>query len=307
MISYSIILKSKLEGTHRLDAEYYQPEYLKIIGSLSKLKALPIGEIAINPKRKFSPKENEKFRYIEISEIDLSTGEYNISEILGEDAPDRAQWIVEKEDVIVSTVRPILNAVTLIEEESKNLVCSSGFAVLKARKVEPEYLFVYLKSRPIVKLLDRLTTATMYPAVTVDDILNTRIYLGNENFRQEIKDRIVEAQKQLKQSKAFYSQAEDLLLQELGLKDFKLEEDISYVVNLSDAKSAHRLDAEYFQPKYERLIEKIKSQKSRLLLDVVDNVPPDLIQRINQIIFLNMLNCLILLPPLVLLMDIQNF
>ena len=197
MITYSIIQKSQLEGSHRLDAEYYQPEYLGIIKNLDKLNAILISEVAKNPKRKFNPKTGEVFQYIEISEIDLTTGEYNKSEILGENTPDRAQWVVRQNDVIVSTVRPIRNAVSLINEDAKNIVCSSGFAVLEAEKVEPEYLFVYLKTQPIVNLLDRKTTATMYPAVTTDDILNTKIYLGNENFRREIKDKVIESQKEL--------------------------------------------------------------------------------------------------------------
>jgi len=269
MITYSIIQKSQLEGALRIDAEYYQPEYLKIIQNLNKLKAIPIDEVAINPKRKFKPQENVPFRYIEISEIDLSTGEFVVSEITGENAPDRAQWIVEKDDVIVSTVRPIRNAVALIGGDSKDLVCSSGFAVLEPRKVDPEYLFVYLKSKPIVKLLDRLTTATMYPAVTTDDILNTRIYLGNENFRQEIKDKVIEAQKKLDQSKSLYFQSENLLLQELGLSDFKIEEDLSFIVNLSEIKDANRIDAEYFQPKYKKIIGKVEKHKLELLGNLV--------------------------------------
>jgi len=269
MITYSIIDKSQLEGAHRLDAEYYQPEYLEIIENLDKLKAVPIKEIAINPKRKFIPKENEIFQYIEISEVDLTTGEYNKSEIQGQNAPDRAQWVIKQSDVIVSTVRPIRNAVSLIREDAKNLVSSSGFAVLESRKIEPEYLFVYLKSQPIVKLLDRLTTATMYPAITTDDILSTKIFLGDVNFRKEIKDKVIEAQEELEKSKCFYSQAEDLLLEELGLRDFKPDEDSSYTVNLSDVKSAHRTDAEYFQPKYEKLLSKIKKQNVKLLGDLV--------------------------------------
>lgn len=268
MSVFSIIEKSQLEGAHRIDAEYYQPEYLKIIDSLNRLKALPIKELAINPKRKFKPKDNNKFQYIEISEVDLSTGEYNISEILTEDAPDRAQWVVRRDDVIVSTVRPIRNAVSLIEKETEDLVCSSGFAVLESKKIEPEYLFVYLKSRPIVKLLDRLTTATMYPAVTTDDVLNIRIYLGSENFRQEIKNKVIQAQKELKQSKLLYSQAEDLLLKELDLKDFKPEEDLSYTVNLSEIRSANRIDADYFQPKYDAVIAKIKKYNLKPLVEL---------------------------------------
>ena len=38
MITFSIIQKSQLEGALRLDAEYYQPEYLDIIKEISKFK-----------------------------------------------------------------------------------------------------------------------------------------------------------------------------------------------------------------------------------------------------------------------------
>jgi len=272
MIIYSIIQKSQLEGALRLDAEYYQPEYLELTANLNNLGAVPIRDIAINPKRKFKPQKGKVFQYIEISEVDLSTGEYDKREILGEDAPDRAQWVVKQNDVIVSTVRPIRNAVSLIRENIDNLVCSSGFAVLRPEKIEPEYLFIYLKSRPIVKLLDRKTTATMYPAISIDDLLNTKIYLGNRKFREEIKNKVIEAQKQLKESKSLYSQAENLLLEELGLKDFEVEDDLSYIVNLSEIKSARRADAEYFQPKYDRLIAKIKKHNTKSIRELTELV-----------------------------------
>jgi len=58
-------------------------------------------------------------------------------------------------------------------------------------------------------------------------------------------------------SKCLYSQAEVLLLEELGLNNFKPEEELYYIVNLSDVKSAHRTDAEYFQPKFKKIEEKL--------------------------------------------------
>jgi len=66
-----------------------------------------------------------------------------------------------------------------------------------------------------------------------------------------------EGLEQLKSSKSLYSKAENLLLEELGLKDFEPEDELSYVVNLSDVKFAHRADAAYFQPKYRKIEEKL--------------------------------------------------
>lgn len=255
MSTYSIIQKFQLEGALRLDAEYYQPEYLRLIKNLEALNAASIKDVTLISKRKFKPKNDNYFEYIDIASIDLLTGEYDKTKFLGQNAPDRAQWLVQKGDVIISTVRPNRSAISLITEDNKNLICSSGFAVLEAKNVEPEYLFIYLKTKPITNLLDRSTMATMYPAVTAEDILNLKIYLGDQDFRKNIKNGVTEALKNLGSSKLLYSQAEDLLLEELGLKDFKAEEKLSCVVNLSDVKNASRLDAEYFNSNFKNVFD----------------------------------------------------
>jgi restriction endonuclease S subunit len=60
-----------------------------------------------------------------------------------------------------------------------------------------------------------------------------------------------------------------LLLEELGLSDFNIEDEIYNIVNLSEAKESNRVDAEYFQEKYDKLIEKIKKHKAKKLSDLV--------------------------------------
>lgn len=46
MITYSIIQKSQLEGGLRLDAEYYQPEYLEITKSIEKVGFVLLADIS---------------------------------------------------------------------------------------------------------------------------------------------------------------------------------------------------------------------------------------------------------------------
>jgi len=48
MITHSIIQKSQLEGTHRIDAEYYQPEYLEITKILQSRPCKKFSEIISN-------------------------------------------------------------------------------------------------------------------------------------------------------------------------------------------------------------------------------------------------------------------
>ena len=264
MGTFSVVRMSQLEGALRLDAEYYKLEYLSLLNHLKKVGCVPVKNIAFPIKRKFRPQKGEYFDYIEISEVDLTTGEFNTSKIIGEEAPDRAQWVVNKDDILVSMVRPIRNAVIIIRERKENLVCSSGFAILHSQDIQANYLFLYFKMPFIARLLDRHTTATEYPAVSWNDVLNIPIYSGSEEFQIGISSMVDKSFTLLKQSRSFYSQAENLLLEELGLKDFKPKNEKTYTANLSDAFSVHRIDAEYFQPAYEEVIEKLREKNIEL-------------------------------------------
>jgi type I restriction enzyme S subunit len=264
MAVFNVIKLSELEGAKRLDAEYYKPEYLELLSRLRKMGCVRIKDVAFPVRRKFKPKKGKYFDYIEISDVDLKTGEFNTSKIIGEEAPDRAQWVVNKDDILISTVRPIRNAVAIIKEERKNLVCSSGFCVLHPKTVQANYLFLYLKIPSIAKLLNRYTTATEYPAVNWNDVLNIPIYVGSKEFQMRIALIIDKSFALLNRSRYLYSQAEFLLLEELGLKDFKPKYEKTYTANLSNAFSAHRIDAEYFQPAYEEVIEKLRDNNIEL-------------------------------------------
>ena len=55
-----------------------------------------------------------------------------------------------------------------------------------------------------------------------------------------------------------YKKAQFLLLSELGLIDWQPKHLLTFVKNYSDTEQAGRIDAEYFQPKYEEIVNAIK-------------------------------------------------
>ncbi|OHA05853.1 MAG: hypothetical protein A2934_04985 [Candidatus Sungbacteria bacterium RIFCSPLOWO2_01_FULL_47_10] len=67
----------------------------------------------------------------------------------------------------------------------------------------------------------------------------------------------------------FYQQAQNLLLEELGLENFETENVSARIVNFSDVKSAGRMDAEYFQVKYEKLLKKVEEKNGKILGEIV--------------------------------------
>lgn len=115
---------------------------------------------------------SDKILYIDISSIDNTIQKMTdvISVTFG-DAPSRAQQKVEYGDIIVSTVRPNLKNIAIIDRYESNLVASSGFCVLRnTEHVERNYLFYYITSDLFTQHLMKLTTGANYPAVRDQDV-----------------------------------------------------------------------------------------------------------------------------------------
>ena len=56
-----------------------------------------------------------------------------------------------------------------------------------------------------------------------------------------------------------YEKARTLLLSELCLTNWQPKHRLWFIKNYSDPQQAERIDAEYFQPKYEDIVKSIKS------------------------------------------------
>lgn len=186
----------------RLDAEYFQSKYQRTMEIMAR-SGKSIGDVVRLAKRRFEPKPDKPFQYIEIGDLD-QTGHAESTTVLGEEAPSRAQWIVKTGDVITSTVRPIRQLSALIEPGQDGYVCSSGFAVLKPTAIEPEVLLVYLRLPVVCEILDLQTSASMYPAISTTDLLNVPIPIPADKVRT----RVVEL---LQESRVSHQEAKRLL------------------------------------------------------------------------------------------------
>jgi type I restriction enzyme S subunit len=261
-MQYSVVnYKTVRENSDfRIDAEYYRQYFFDLLSKISQKKNFALSEISSNKTKRF--KGDYDFEYLEISNISTADASCIYQFLSKEETPSRAQKILKNKDVVISTVRPNRNAVSFINEIEGLKVASSGFCVLRNfRNVLPEYIFILFKTYIFRDLLDRETKATMYPAVSEEDILNLRIPIFSLNFQKKIAGIVLELFKKQNQSKSLYSQAEQFLLSELGLLDWKPKHTLAFVKNFSDTQKAERIDAEYFQPKYEEIIEAVKKYK----------------------------------------------
>lgn len=173
---------------NRLDADYFDPRMQNLINVLSR-DGLTIRDVVNLSKRRFESREGVEFQYIEIGDVS-NDGIAQSSPIMGEDAPSRATWMVKSGDVITSTVRPIRRLSAIITENQDGYVCSSGFAVLTPKNIEPELLLVYLRIPLVCQLLDLYTTASMYPAISTDDLMSIPISIPDFTIREKVIEKV---------------------------------------------------------------------------------------------------------------------
>jgi type I restriction enzyme, S subunit len=128
-------------------------------------------EELVQPVAKAQPKS--KFRETNFTYIDLSAIDRDLKQISGAvvvpatDAPSRARQLLRQGDVLVSTVRPNLNAVAIVGPALDGAIGSTGFTVLRPKsRLDHRYLFHWVKSQAFVRSMVQQATGASYPAVS---------------------------------------------------------------------------------------------------------------------------------------------
>ncbi len=159
--------KAQLEAAKTLPQSYLRQVFES--DEAKKWERRKLGEVcsqASNRDPRLSP--DLPFLYIDISAIDSHSKRItNVHKILGKHAPSRARQVVKRNDVLIATTRPNLNAVALVPDELDNEVCSTGFCVLRpTNAIDAVFLFSFTQSDDFVKLVSGQVRGMLYPAVS---------------------------------------------------------------------------------------------------------------------------------------------
>lgn len=150
-----------------------------------------IGDVCASKIDTLNAAYNGKIDYIDISAVDNDKKKITNTETLQiKEAPSRARQLVECDDIIVSLVRPNLNAVAVVENSSENLqVASTGYCVLRCNQaVYSRYLFYFCQSETFINRMTVQATGASYPAVSNSIVKNCEIPLPERNKQKEIAD-----------------------------------------------------------------------------------------------------------------------
>lgn len=275
-MQYSIIplQKTIITPNFRLDAEFYKPSYLETENIINSKNNDNLGNLIStltdyhangsyenlrgNVEILDSPDYALMIRTVDLERDDFENNVKYVSE--------HAYNFLKKTKVFGGEIiiNKIGNAGKVYIVPPLNKKISLGmnqFMIRPKEGLNNYFLYVFLMCKYGHLLLEQRITGAVPLSIDKESVRSVTVPLLKKDFQEKIHKLVEQYFLFSNQGKNLYSQAEQLLLSELGLLDWKPKHTLAFVNNFVDTQKADRFDAEYFQPKYEEVIETVKKYK----------------------------------------------
>lgn len=258
----------------RIDSEYFKKEYILIENLIKKNNCKDLSELSfkISDGTHFTPNYIEngvKFlSALNVSDnyFDLEAGFKYISQEEHKSLYSRCN--PESGDVLLRKVGVGLRKACVVPQNIEEFSIFVSVALIKCKEINPYYLSTYINTSLGQEQLFRFNKGISQPDLHLEDISRLKVPIFPDTFQSKIESIVKSAHAKLEESKSLYSQAEDLLLGELGLKDWQPKNTLHTTKKFSDFAQSGRLDAEYYQPKYDDLFERLQKVDCKTIKEI---------------------------------------
>ena len=268
----SVVNLSTIKQTWRFDAEYWHPIHIEnelLISRASQRHSVKrIYDLVERiTGSAFYPSIAEQYTYTEgipfIRVADL--GNFFIKDEELVKIPEKLirnikQIATIREGDIVIAKGGSIGGACLVQPGLEKCAVSRDVIAIKTdeKKIDSLFLVAFLKSKVGQLQLDRYKSQQVQAHLTFPAVGNVRVVVPSRDLQNSVANLITEVLNQEKKSKALYAEAESLLLRELGLDSLDLSPQIAHTANFSEAMKARRLDAEYWEYQYTKLVDYLR-------------------------------------------------
>ena len=263
-MQYSIVdYQSIVDASHslRFDAEFFRPDYLQVQRRLEAIDSHRLSDFQVNIRH---PKEIKR-NYVEDGvlflraqnvrplSIDLTANPVYISE---EDAERLQDNTVHYKDILITRSGANAGQCAIYLEDS-HAISSSHTFILKSGNLNPFFLAIFLNTKYGTALIEKGKYGSAQPEVAPYFLY--QIPIPNwENLPSVIEETYLQSKHLAELSKTRYAETQTLFLSELGLADWQPNHKLAFTTDYASMQRAERIDADYFQPRYNDIISAIK-------------------------------------------------
>lgn len=264
-MQYSIVdYESIVDASHslRLDAEFFRPDYLQVQHRLEAIGSRKLIDFQVSIRHPKEIKRNYvddgvlflRAQNVRPLSIDLTANPVYISE---EDAERLKENTIQYKDILITRSGANAGQCAIYLEDS-HAISSSHTFILKSGNLNPFFLTIFFNSRYGKTLIERGKYGSSQPEIAPPFLYE--IPVPNwEHLQTEIEKTYLRSKELTELSKTRYAKAQTLLLAELGFADWQPKHELTFATDYASMQRAERIDADYFQPKYDDIISAIKS------------------------------------------------
>lgn len=274
----TIARSAHLERTARIDAEYFQKRFLRSSALIERWDRDHVATLAhVSDGNHFSISEDfvdEGVPYYRGQDV---TGRFFIEtaapihitrEAYGQKHMVRSY--LQKGDVLLSIVGTI-GELSLVDSEDP-ATCSCKLAILRPRKVSPEFLAVFLRSEHGQNQIERMTRGAVQKGLILEDMDQLWVPKVSEHFEKRIVETVRASRATRDLTTCKQVEAEEVLLVALGLADWTPPEPLAYAARAADVFASGRIDAQYFMPAKEQVRQSLALLPGLLLSERADSI-----------------------------------
>ena len=264
-VHYSIVnYQSIINSSHstRLDAEFFHPDHLKIQQQLEEISSHRLIDFQVEIKHPKEIKRNYvdngvlllRGQNVRPLSIDLTSNPVYISE---EDAERLKENTIRKKNILIMRSGANVGQCA-IYLENNNSISMSDTLIIQSGNLNPFLLTIFLNTEHGKALIERGKYGSAQPHIAPPFLYQIPMPVWND-LPSVIEKTYLQSKELTELSKTLYIEAQTLLLAELGLADWQPKQQLTFVKNFSDTERAERIDADYFQPKYDEIVNAIKN------------------------------------------------
>lgn len=263
-LEISVVPLASLERTLRVDAEFYSKKNLLVASQLSAMPHIPITDaFDVSDGNHMSISDD-----FQESGVPYYRGQDSCHMFIEDASPvciglrNYQKTVMQrshlhKDDVLLSIVGTIGNVSYVATEEKA--ICSCKLAILRAkhRTISPECLYLFLQTTYGQNQIQKFRRGAVQMGLILEDMDQLMIPLFSDRFQAALKQTIAKLYEMDSAARKNYQDAEACLAQAIGYYDYQPAKQQNSVRSLNEILSAGRIDAEYYQPKYDAILQQL--------------------------------------------------
>ena len=272
----SIIKYSETKKEDRLESEYYQKKFQILKEQFEKIESKKLSDLVLKKiTTGHTPSmKNDKFYggYTKFIKTDNLRDNYikdKFSHYLSDLGNNEIKSTILQEGDIITTIigatHDVIARSCIIRKNMLPANINQNICLIRVdrNKINLEFLNTFLNSKYGKMWLHYFSRQTEQVNLNCREVGQIQIPLFSEKFQKNIEDMVLKAHAERENANTLTKEAQTLLEKELGIYEWtptkqKLNTSIK---KHSETTQANRIDAEYYQEKYDAILKKITSYK----------------------------------------------